>query len=128
LGKAFVLLTPAVKDYGQKHITIAYFGKHELPSLDKLRQVALDTLRLNAQHHLLLNGRMLTDEHTSTLTHRVSVHGKKLIIAHEAKSVLMYHFRIPKRARISSKTGANLMWLNSFEGIHCFLSRRHKGY
>lgn len=39
LGRAFVLWTPEVQDYGRTHITIAFFGNYPKPTLDTLHQM-----------------------------------------------------------------------------------------
>lgn len=39
LGRAFVLWTPTVADYGKTHITIAFFGKHPRPTLADLQKL-----------------------------------------------------------------------------------------
>ncbi len=39
LGRAFVLKTPEVKDYGETHITIVFFGKHPRPAIEGLREI-----------------------------------------------------------------------------------------
>eukprot|EP00873_Tetraselmis_striata_P043370 jgi/Tetstr1/463634/TSEL_008496.t2 len=40
LGGAFVLWTPEVPGYGRTHITIAFFGKPDVPDLVTLREIA----------------------------------------------------------------------------------------
>mmetsp|Transcript_7145 Transcript_7145/g.18324 ORF Transcript_7145/g.18324 Transcript_7145/m.18324 type:complete len:143 (-) Transcript_7145:1349-1777(-) len=40
LGGAFVLWTPEVPGYGRAHITIAFFGKPDVPDLVTLREIA----------------------------------------------------------------------------------------
>lgn len=41
LGGAFVLWTPAVQDYGRTHVTLAFFGKPDLPDAQTLREIAI---------------------------------------------------------------------------------------
>jgi len=40
LGRAFVLKTPEVKEYGETHITIAFFGRHPRPAIEDLCEIA----------------------------------------------------------------------------------------
>ena len=39
MGRAFVLNTPEVSDYGKTHITIAFFGRHLRPAIEDLRDI-----------------------------------------------------------------------------------------
>lgn len=39
LGRAFVLWTPEVEDYGRTHITISFFGNNPRPTAEKLTQL-----------------------------------------------------------------------------------------
>ncbi|MCU0447543.1 MAG: hypothetical protein MUE85_21810 [Microscillaceae bacterium] len=41
LGKAFVLWTPEVSEYGKTHITIVYFGDFARPTLEIMQDFAL---------------------------------------------------------------------------------------
>ena len=42
LGRAFVLWTPEVAEYGKTHITIAFFGNKPKPPIEEIRQLVLD--------------------------------------------------------------------------------------
>jgi hypothetical protein len=44
LGKAFVLWTPEVSEYGRTHITIVYFGDNPRPQLNVMQDFALNLL------------------------------------------------------------------------------------
>ncbi len=39
MGRAFVLNTPEVEDYGETHATVAFFGRHPKPSLQALLDI-----------------------------------------------------------------------------------------
>lgn len=43
LGRAFVLMTPAVPDYGATHITLAFFGRNPRPALAVIRKLILES-------------------------------------------------------------------------------------
>ncbi len=45
LGRAFVLNTPAVENYGQTHITIAFFGRYPKPSVEQLTTIVQNVLQ-----------------------------------------------------------------------------------
>ena len=42
LGRAFVLWTPAVVDYGKTHITISFFGNNPKPPVEEIQKLVLD--------------------------------------------------------------------------------------
>lgn len=43
LGRAFVLMTPSVPDYGATHITLAFFGRNPRPALEVMRKLVLES-------------------------------------------------------------------------------------
>lgn len=47
MGRAFVLNTPVVEDYGKTHTTVAFFGRHSKPSLQVLLDIVASVLEEN---------------------------------------------------------------------------------
>lgn len=48
LNQAFVLFTPDMKDYGQTHATVTFFGEHERAELSKLHAIITEILKTKA--------------------------------------------------------------------------------